>query len=133
MFEVGNPDSTFIASIQAEVIDNGDHGHADDLVVYAMPETLHTLKVQYWIAPYLGTAERTQPNTAIKQFIRAAFRKTPITRRRKPTLVPLSLSRLSQELHSQFPKLASVDFTQDDVVPGLAIPRLKTLTVTEQT
>lgn len=134
MFEIGNPDSTFIASIQAEITDNGNHGHGDDLVVYAMPETQHTLTVQYWIVPNMSTAERTQLNTDITQFIRAAFREnTNYAPTKTFPFARFSLSRLAQELHSQFPKLASVDFTQDDIVSGLAIPRLQTLTVTEQT
>lgn len=133
MFDIGDPDPAFIASIQAEITDNGNHGHGDDLVVYAMPETLHTLTVQYWIVPNMSSTERTQLNADIEQFIRAAFREnTDYSPTKTYPFSRFSLSRLAQELHSQFPKLASVDFTQDDVVSGLAIPRLQTLTVTEQ-
>lgn len=132
MFETGNPDGPFIASIQASITDAGNHGHGDDLLVFAVPEVQHNISATYWTVPNLSLEQKAQLHTDIGNFIRAAFRQnTQYSPTKTRPYTRFSFSRLAQELHAQFPSLYSLDFVQADLTPGLNIPRLQTLTLTE--
>ncbi|MBL4755864.1 MAG: baseplate J/gp47 family protein [Flavobacteriales bacterium] len=130
MLDIGTPDAQFIANIQAEITDNGNHGHGDDLVLFAMPESLHVLTVDVWPQKNLTDAKKTDLENDVINFIRCAFRENVGY---SPTLTfPLSqfsFSKLGCELHKQFSDLYSVDFIQVDIVSNLELPRIDTLTV----
>ncbi|ABC27291.1 uncharacterized phage Mu protein gp47-like protein [Hahella chejuensis KCTC 2396] len=131
LFETGTPDAAFLARIQARISDEGNHGHGDDLQVFAMPETLHDVSADLWAVSHLDAAAREQLKQAVTQFIRAAFRENQDY---QPTRTfpfsRFSFSRLAQELHTAFPALASIDFKTSDITSQMDIPRLKSLTVT---
>ncbi|MCG9624176.1 baseplate J/gp47 family protein [Vibrio mediterranei] len=133
LLDTGNPSDEMIADLNQYIKDNGQHGHGDDLLVKAMPETQHAISVKVWPVVSLTLEERNVLATGIENFIRAAFREnsdyevtrtTPIGR--------FSFSRLSQELHGEFSGIESLEFEQEDIQSNLKIPRLSSLQVKMQ-
>ncbi len=128
LLDVGTPSGAFLTDVQSYVMDQGNHGHGDDLQVLAIPETPHNLVYAYWAVDSLSAAEITQLGLDVESFIRAAFRENLLY---APTITApwskFSFSRLAQELHAQFPGLLSVDFSNVDIDNVLAIPRINSL------
>ncbi|WP_122745961.1 baseplate J/gp47 family protein, partial [Pseudomonas viridiflava] len=48
LFDAGVPADTFLEQINTHIRDGGNHGHGDDLLAMAMPETLHAISVNVW-------------------------------------------------------------------------------------
>ncbi|MGP5238945.1 baseplate J/gp47 family protein [Pseudomonas helleri] len=132
LFEADVPADIYLQQINAKVMDEGNHGHGDDLLVMVMPETQHDVSLQVWPVPNLTLAQRADLKTDIGLFIRAAFREST-DRDYAPTLTwpqsRFSFSRLTEELHEQFPGIDSLKFSNDDILSSLDIPRLQTLQV----
>ncbi|WP_343077648.1 baseplate J/gp47 family protein [Pseudomonas sp.] len=132
LFEADVPADIYLQQINAKVMDEGNHGHGDDLLVMVMPETQHDVSLQVWPVANLTPAQRTDLQTDIGLFIRAAFREST-DRDYAPTLTwpqsRFSFSRLVEELHEQFPSIESMKFGNDDIISALAIPRLQSLEV----
>jgi uncharacterized phage protein gp47/JayE len=130
LFDFNAPAVQYLADINAYITDQGHHGHGDDLQVYAMPETGHALIVSVWHEPFLSEAQIDQLKTDVGIFIRAAFRENKAY---GPTLTypysRFSFSTLGGELGRQFPSIHSVKFSLDDIVSGLNIPVLSSLTI----
>ena len=130
LFDTGEPSPSFLAAIQSHIMDGENHGHGDDIRLYAMPKQYLHLTVDIWPQPTLTTAEKSQLQTDVEQMIRAAFREN--TNYAVTTTQPnsrFSMSRLGQELHSQFPGLLDLDFATDRLVNGWFVYRLSGLTV----
>ena len=132
LFEADVPADIYLQQINAKVMDEGNHGHGDDLLVMVMPETQHDVSLQVWPVANLTPAQRTDLQTDIGLFIRAAFREST-DRDYAPTLTwpqsRFSFSRLTEELHEQFPGIDSLKFGNDDILSSLDIPRLQSLQV----
>lgn len=132
LFEADVPADIYLQQINAKVMDEGNHGHGDDLLVMVMPETQHDVSLQVWPVANLTAAQRADLKTDIGLFIRAAFREST-DRDYAPTLTwpqsRFSFSRLTEELHEQFPGIDSLKFSNDDILSSLDIPRLQTLQV----
>ena len=132
LFEADAPADTYLQQINARIMDEGNHGHGDSLLVLVMPETLHNVSLQVWPVANLTEAQRATLKADIALFIRAAFREST-GRDYTPTLTwpqsRFSFSRLVEELHEQFPGIESMKFGTDDIISQLAIPRLQTLEV----
>lgn len=132
LFEADVPADIYLQQINAKVMDEGNHGHGDDLLVMVMPETQHDVSLQVWPVANLTLAQRADLKTDIGLFIRAAFREST-DRDYAPTLTwpqsRFSFSRLTEELHEQFPGIDSLKFSNDDILSSLDIPRLQTLQV----
>lgn len=133
MFDIGNPSAAFLAPIEQFIMDQGNHGHGDDLQLFPMPETQHDLVATIYPVSNLSAQQQTDLQTGVEQFVRAAFRENGDY---TPTLTNpfsrFSFSRLSQELHEAFPNLADVEFNLSSIQSELEIPRLNSLTVTLQ-
>jgi uncharacterized phage protein gp47/JayE len=133
LFAADAPAATYLEQINSAVMDQGNHGHGDDLLVMAMPETLHAIAVELWPSANLTAAQHLALASDIEQFIRAAFRENTSSGY-QPTLTwpqsRFSFSRLTEELHEQFPQLESLRFGNEDIVSDLNIPRIGTLEVT---
>jgi hypothetical protein len=133
MLETGNPGPEFIANIQSEITDNGNHGHGDDLQVFAMPETTHNPTATVWPADNLTAAQITQLLTDVENFTRAAFRENAdYTATKTRPWSTFSFSKLGQELHAEFSQLKNVAFDLTHIDSAMDIPRLGTLTVQQQ-
>jgi len=133
LFDFSAPVSTYLLAIHQYITDQGNHGHGDDLIVYQMPEQTKTLVATVWVEKFLSAAQKTQIHDDVVVFINAAFRENQAY---SPTL-PLpysrfSFSKLSEEIHNQFPNVHSVSFSLADIVTAKWIPRLTSLTVTVQ-
>ena len=132
LFEADVPADIYLQQINAKIMDEGNHGHGDDLLVMVMPETLHEVSLQVWPVANLTPAQRADLQTDIGLFIRAAFREST-GRDFSPTLTwpqsRFSFSRLTEELHEQFPGIDSLKFNNDDILSNLDIPRLQVLQV----
>lgn len=132
LFEADAPADTYLQQINARIMDEGNHGHGDSMLVLVMPETKHDVSLQVWPVANLTEAQRAALKADIALFIRAAFREST-GRDYTPTLTwpqsRFSFSRLVEELHEQFPGIESMKFGTDDIISALAIPRLKLLEV----
>lgn len=130
LMDTGEPSAELIASIQNHVMDEGNHGHGDDLLVMAMPATDVDLVVTITAKPYADEDDVTQLMTDVGNAVRAAFREN--TNYSVTTTQPFStfsFSLLGGELHRLFPFLASVNFSLADIDSALSVPRLNSLTV----
>ncbi|MGV2844038.1 baseplate J/gp47 family protein [Aeromonas hydrophila] len=132
LLEVGATPASLINQLNDYVGRQGNHGHGDDLFVMSIPETQHSLTLTIWPQPNLTDEQKAALKAGTESLVKAAFRQSadfPSVTRSWPRS-RFSLSQLARELHSQFPQLQSLKFAQDDIVSGLAIPRLSTLEVT---
>ena len=132
LFEADAPANTYLQQINARIMDEGNHGHGDSMLVLVMPETQHDVSLQVWPVANLTEAQRATLKADIALFIRAAFRESTGSDY-APTLTwpqsRFSFSRLVEELHEQFPSIESMKFGNDDIISALAIPRLRSLAV----
>ncbi len=135
LFEAGVPADTYLEQINAQIMDEGNHGHGDDMKVFVMPETQHTVALNVWPVANLTVKQRADLQADIEMFIRSAFREST-GRDYSPTLTwpqsRFSFSRLTEELHAQFAGIDSLKFVNDDIVSDLTIPRLQAVAVTLQ-
>lgn len=132
LFEAGVPAYEYLQKINAHIRDGGNHGHGDDLLVYVIPETLHSIEVKVWPRANLTQEQRRQLATHVEQFIRAAFRESTANDYQPTLTYPqarFSFSRLGEELHAQFPRIESLRFTNTDILSELTIPRIEALEV----
>ncbi|WP_324006283.1 baseplate J/gp47 family protein [Aeromonas hydrophila] len=132
LLEVGATPASLINQLNDYVGRQGNHGHGDDLFVMSIPETQHSLTLELWPQANLTDEQKATLKAGSESLVKAAFRQSadfPAVTRTWPRS-RFSLSQLARELHSQFPQLQSLKFAQDDIVSGLAIPRLSTLEVT---
>lgn len=131
LLEVGATPASLINQLNDYVGRQGNHGHGDDLFVMSIPETQHSLTLELWPQANLTDEQKAALKAGAESLVKAAFRQSadfPSVTRTWPRS-RFSLSQLARELHSQFPQLQSLKFAQDDIVSGLAIPRLNTLEV----
>ncbi len=135
LFEAGVPADTYLEQINAKIMVEGNHGHGDDMKVFVMPETQHTVSLDIWPVANLTVKQRADLQADIELFIRAAFRESS-AKDYSPTLTwpqaRFSFSRLTEELHAQFAGIDSLKFANDDIVSDLTIPRLQAVEVTLQ-
>lgn len=133
LFDFAAPVSQYLADINQHITDEGNHGHGDDLQVFQMPEQTISLAVTVWHKKGLATDAVSTLQQNVRDFVNAAFRENSLF---SPTLTlpfsRFSFSNLDRELHNQFTGVQSVDYSLDDIVTGLWIPRLTSLTVTIQ-
>ena len=135
LFDAGVPAATFLEQINAHIRDGGNHGHGDDLLAMAIPETQHAVSVQVWPRVNLTLAQRDTLQAKVKLFIRAAFRESTQSDYAPTRTYPqsrFSFSRLTEELHAEFSDIESLRFGGADIVSGLNIPRLQSLSVALQ-
>ena len=127
LLDAGVSSVPFIQTINDYVMAKGNHGHGDDVLALALPETRHDLTVTVYL---FNSAQRNQESREnlrkeIESLIRCAFRENsdygvvktwPFSR--------FSLSRLGEEIHHAFEHVESVVFAQSDILSALDIPRL---------
>lgn len=134
LLDTGIVSQPFIDTVNDYITNLGNHGHGDDLVCFAMPETHHTITCKVYFAPNQGIQD-TQKQLILKQveqMIRCAWRENnnfdvhktyPFSR--------FSWSRLGEEIHKQIPSIKSLVWGQNDIISDLNIPRIQQLTVSE--
>lgn len=129
--EIGRPSGEFITQLNRVIRSDGNHGHGDDIKVFAMPETEHTLDVTVWPSDHASESEKAELIQQVKQCILSAFRAaadySDVTRTRPYSR--FSSSRLIQELHRNLPLLAEIEIQGANIQSALSVPRIKTLNV----
>lgn len=131
LFDFAAPVVDYLAAINHYITDDGYHGHGDDLIVYQMPEQNQTLAVTVWVDHFTPTVRKNEIKAEVEDIIKAAFREN--TAYNVTLTLPyarFSFSKLGEEIHLLSPDVRSLEFSLDDIVSALCIPRLTSLTVT---
>ena len=115
--------------------DEGFHGHGDDLICYAMPETKHNLTCAIYFQPsiFVGEVRKQEIVQQVENMIRCAFRENNnygVTR--TYPFSRFSWSKLGEEIHDNISEIASIVWGQSDIQSELSIPRIQQLSVTVQ-
>lgn len=132
MLDVGTPSTDFIDSANDYLREQGNHGNGDDIMIYAMPETLHDIVVNVWINNDVSTNQKQAILDGIKLFVRCAFRENSLYSCTKPwPQSTFSFSVLIQEIHNQFGQDFRLAFDNQDISNGLALPKINTFTVVD--
>lgn len=130
LMDVGQPSAQLLADIEKHVMDDGNHGHGDDLRVFAMPETFHDLVVTVTPVPNQTEEEKNELLADVQSAVAAAFRQNNqyVVSVTQPWS-EFSFSRLAGELHALFPNLYLVRFNLVSIVNELSVARLNSLQV----
>lgn len=134
LLDTGVASDSFIDAVNDTLMTQGYHGHGDDVLCLAMPETVHALTVTVFINAdsHLDEEDAALLLTHAGHLVRCAFRENSDYDVQKTwPHSRFSMSRLGEALHAQFPDIESVTFSQGDIVSDLAVPRLASLTVVE--
>ncbi|PAJ72265.1 hypothetical protein CJF42_22185 [Pseudoalteromonas sp. NBT06-2] len=103
----------------------GNHGHSDDLLVFAMPT--QNVDITATLIQHANTPDK---KAEIEQFIKAAFRQNNAYQptRCKPNDL-FSFSQLKTELHNQFKEIKSIHFTNSDITSAVWLPVINNLVI----
>ncbi|ELY5891068.1 baseplate J/gp47 family protein [Cronobacter sakazakii] len=132
LLDTGVTSEPFIQAVNDYITTQGHHGHGDDMQCFAMPETRHSLDVTVYVMSLanLTDDEQNALRTGAENLIRCAFRENNDFDVKKTwPFSRFSFSNLGRELHRQFAAIDSLAFSLTDIVSGLNVPRLESLTV----
>ncbi|EKY3167819.1 baseplate J/gp47 family protein [Cronobacter sakazakii] len=132
LLDTGVTSEPFIQAVNDYITTQGHHGHGDDMRCFAMPETRHSLDVTVYVTSLanLTDDEQNALRTGAENLIRCAFRENNDFDVKKTwPFSRFSFSNLGRELHRQFAAIDSLAFSLTDIVSGLNVPRLESLTV----
>ncbi|NCH87045.1 hypothetical protein EHJ13_06225 [Cronobacter dublinensis] len=132
LLDTGVTSDPFIEAVNDYITTQGHHGHGDDMQCFAMPETRHTLAVTLYVRNLANLTDEEQSalRTGAENLIRCAFRENnEFDVKKTCPFSRFSFSNLGRELHRQFAAIDSLAFSLTDIVSGLSVPRLDTLTV----
>ncbi|NQZ09524.1 MAG: baseplate J/gp47 family protein [Algicola sp.] len=136
LLDVGEPSPEFLAQINDHINLQGNHGHGDDLQVFALPKTQHDLVFNVWLDPDLTDDDSASLLDNINNFIRCTFRENdfyqstdeqPLTKIRPLSIY--SFSVLGAELHRKFSGLSRLTHNNVDIDSGLTMPKIQSLSV----
>ena len=135
LLDTGVTSQPFIDKVNRYVRDEGFHGHGDDLICYAMPETKHNLTCAIYFQPsiFVGDVRKQEIVQQVENMIRCAFRENNnygVTR--TYPFSRFSWSKLGEEIHDNINEIASIVWGQGDIQSELSIPRIQQLSVTVQ-
>lgn len=132
LLDTGVTSEPFIEAVNDYITTQGHHGHGDDMQCFAIPETRHSLDVTVYVTSLanLTDDEQNALRTGAENLIRCAFRENNDFDVKKTwPFSRFSFSNLGRELHRQFAAIDSLAFSLTDIVSGLNVPRLDSLTV----
>lgn len=135
LLDTGVTSQPFIDKVNHYVQTEGNHGHGDDLICFAMPETQHVITCGVYFRPSqaIGEIRKAEIVAEVENMIRCAFRENnnysvtktyPFSR--------FSWSKLGEEIHDRFNEIDSIIWGQTDIQSDLSIPRVSRLTVSVQ-
>lgn len=133
LFEAGVPTVSYIDGVNQHIREGGNHGHGDDLMAFAMPETQHDVVLDVYLPSAMDDAARTLLVEQVELMVRTAFRQSTNSDYQPTQTWPysrFSFSRLAQEIHEQFADIESLAFANNDITSQMNIPRLNVLRVT---
>ncbi|RNM24764.1 hypothetical protein EFS38_07910 [Dickeya undicola] len=132
LLDSGVVSQPFIDAVNDYITAQGHHGHGDDLRCMALPETQHELTVTVYVRNLVNVTDEALAalRSGCQDLVRCAFREnTGYDVAKTWPWSRFSFSTLAQELHDVFPLIASLDFSLGDIVSGLNVPRLASLSV----
>ena len=132
LLDAGVSSAPFIELVNNTVMGQGNHGHGDDVLCIAMPETQYDLNAVLYLysSAILTDEERELLKASASNLIRCAFRQNSGYSVEKTwPYARFSMSRLGEELHNTFPEIESVVFSRGDILSDLEVPRLRSLEV----
>lgn len=132
LFELDAPANSYIATINRMISGEGYHGQGDDLQVFTMPETMHSITANVYLPSDLLGTEKQAILTGVEQAIQAAFRSnSAYVMTQTLPFSRFSFTRMASEIYRLFPEIESITFDQSDIISEMSIPRLASLTVSE--
>lgn len=131
MIDSGVPPQEFVDGINAYIVDQGHHGHGDDMLSMVMPGTPQDMTITVYHNDTLSDEDKDALEAGVTNRVRYAFRENQdfkdITR--TMPFKRFSFSQLDRELHTQLPNLKSVEFSINDLVSGMELFTLNNLVV----
>lgn len=130
-----------LAAINDYISSQGNHGHGDDLLVLALPETFVSVAATVYFQPETPPADVAAHLATIEGMFRCIFRENSdyleyVTQVRPEARI--SVSRAAAEIHSYIPDIDSIEIVYGgisvadiDIEVGLEVPRLDTITITD--
>lgn len=135
LLDTGVTSQPFIDKVNHYVQTEGNHGHGDDLICFAMPETQHVITCGVYFRPSqaIGETRKAEIVQAVENMIRCAFRENNnYTVTKTYPFSRFSWSKLGEEIHDRFNEIDSIVWGQTDIQSDLSIPRISRLTVSVQ-
>ena len=135
LLDTGVTSKPFIDKVNHYVQTEGNHGHGDDLICFAMPETQHVITCGVYFRPAqaIGETRKAEIVQAVENMIRCAFRENNnYTVTKTYPFSRFSWSKLGEEIHDRFNEIDSIIWGQTDIQSDLSIPRISRLTVSVQ-
>lgn len=132
LLDSGEISQPFIDAVNDHITNQGHHGHGDDMQCMPLPESQHDLRVTLYISnkQNLTADELAGLESGCENLIRCAFRQNSTYKVLKTwPYSRFSFSNLGRELHKTFSRIESLSFSLTDIVSGLSVPRLNSLTV----
>ncbi|SUT96047.1 Uncharacterized homolog of phage Mu protein gp47 [Actinobacillus lignieresii] len=133
LLDTGVAAQAYIDRINQYLMNDGYHGHGDDIRAFQMPEVDCDISLSvYFSNEELDAVQKQELLFNIAQMIRCAFRENNnYTVTKTYPYSRFSWSKLGEEIHEQYPQVKSLNWGQDDVITDLSIPRIKQLQVRE--
>ena len=135
LLDTGVISQPFIDKVNHYVQTKGNHGHGDDLICFAMPETQHVITCGVYFRPSqaIGEIRKAEIVAEVENMIRCAFRENNnYTVTKTYPFSRFSWSKLGEEIHDRFNEIDSIIWGQTDIQSDLSIPRVSRLTVSVQ-
>lgn len=135
LLDTGVTSKPFIDKVNHYVQTEGNHGHGDDLICFAMPETQHVITCGVYFRPSqaIGEIRKAEIIAEVENMIRCAFRENNnYTVTKTYPFSRFSWSKLGEEIHDRFNEIDSIIWGQTDIQSDLSIPRVSRLTVSVQ-
>lgn len=135
LLDTGVTSQPFIDKVNHYVQTEGNHGHGDDLICFAMPETQHVITCGVYFRPSqaIGEIRKAEIVAEVENMIRCAFRENNnYTVTKTYPFSRFSWSKLGEEIHDRFNEIDSIIWGQTDIQSELSIPRISRLTVSVQ-
>lgn len=135
LFDAGSVPDRILEEVNFFINEQGNHGHGDDLQVFAMPESYHDVFLSVIFRESIPKTRRLEVLAEVEQVIRCAFRENQDYAEQITQTWPysrFSFSNLGFELHNMFYEIESLNWKTEDIKSELDVPRLKNLTVAEE-
>lgn len=123
LFDADADPSEYLIDVNEYIMEQGNHGHGDDLVVQALPSKFYGIRLQVVLRSSLTVDVRADALNKIETLIRCAFRQNTAYNETVTQTWPFSsfsFSRLDHELHELFTAIVSLSWeyraiTQDEL------------------
>ena len=128
LLDVGEPSQDFIDSLNYHINDEGNHGHNDDLMAFAIPELEVSVNVEVTPVANLTSEEKAQLGIDVSNVIQAAFRGnssySDVTRTQPYT--QFSISNLGRDIHREVSNVYSLKWNSpnSDIIMEMNIARI---------